>query len=194
MCNSFSFMAIFENRAGVGSLGKQKLTNKQYLFCLYFARTRDVREAAAKAGYSLFPESAGVKLLQREEIREEIQKLIAAEKGPVFSQLAKKGYERLAFGSVADAVRLLFAGDDFDLEKLDCMDLFCVAEIKRPKNGGMEIKFFDRLKALQCLERMEGPGPEKEGSPFYLALEKGAAAVREGLDLKTTAPMEGGAE
>ena len=32
------------------------------------------------------------------------------------------------------------------------MDLFMISEIKRPKDGAMEIKFFDRLKALEKLE------------------------------------------
>ena len=41
------------------------------------------------------------------------------------------GYEKLAFGSVADAVRLLFS-DEPDLNALDTMDLFNIAEIKRP--------------------------------------------------------------
>ena len=38
------------------------------------------------------------------------------------------------------------------------MDLFLVSEIKRPKDGSMEIKFFDRLKALEKL----GAGGEHE--------------------------------
>ena len=31
------------------------------------------------------------------------------------------------------------------------MDLYSVSEIKRPKDGSMEIKFFDPLKALEKL-------------------------------------------
>lgn len=82
-----------------------------------------------------------------------------------------RGYDKLAFGGIADAVRLMFCDDPDQLE-IRGMDLFNVAEIKRPKGGGMEIKFFDRIKALQCLEqisenREEGPGG------FYRALEQG---------------------
>lgn len=157
-----------------------KLNKKQGLFCLYFACTRNVREAAAKAGFTLFPERAGLKLLQREEIREEIQRLLSGGEKEGFSRLARSGYERLAFGSVADAVRLLFAGEDFDAEKLDSMDLFNISEIRRPKNGGMEIKFFDRLKALQCLEKLEGVASDT-ANPFYIALEQGASAIKANL-------------
>ena len=84
-----------------------------------------------------------------------------------------QGYERLAFGSVADAVRLLFAEDVTPCTARK-MDLFSVAEIKRPKGGGMEIRFFDRIKALQCMEAL---GESTLPAGFYHALEAGAAAL-----------------
>lgn len=50
------------------------------------------------------------------------------------------GYRRIAFGNISDAVKLILEsdGDRLDAEKLD---LFNVAEIKKPRGGGMEIKF-----------------------------------------------------
>ena len=48
------------------------------------------------------------------------------------------------------AISLLFM-ENPSVDKLKTMDLFSVAEIKRPKDGAMEIKFFDRLKALEKL-------------------------------------------
>ena len=41
-----------------------------------------------------------------------------------------QGYERLAFGSTADAVRLLFV-EDISRQALRNMDLFAVAEIRK---------------------------------------------------------------
>lgn len=82
-----------------------------------------------------------------------------------------KGYEKLAFGNIKDAVKLLFA-DDISPRSLARLDLFNVSEIKRPKGGGMEIKFFDRIKALQCLESLSEP--ENRASDFLEALQKGA--------------------
>ncbi len=86
------------------------------------------------------------------------------------------GYQRIAFGDVSDPVRLLFC-EEVAPRTLRNMDLFCVSEIKRPKGGGMEIKFFDRIRALQCMRELG----EEEGSPceFYRALEAGAQALRE---------------
>lgn len=52
------------------------------------------------------------------------------------------------------------------------MDLFSVSEIKRPKDGSMEIKFFDRLKALEHLEsETEG---ETTARDFFDAIGKSA--------------------
>ena len=84
------------------------------------------------------------------------------------------GYQRLAFGSISDAVSLLFMQNPTQ-EELRAMDLFSVSEIKRPKDGTMEIKFFDRLKALEKLSA----GIENEGgaTPIYDAIMKGAQAL-----------------
>ena len=86
----------------------------------------------------------------------------------------KKGYETLAFGGIEDAVRLLFS-EDPKPEDLEGLDLYNVAEIRRPRGGGMEIKFFDRIKALECLERLEA----EVGQPsLFEALEAGARALK----------------
>lgn len=62
-----------------------------------------------------------------------------------------------------------------DVEKLKNMDLYCVSEIRRPKEGAMEIKFFDRLKAL---EKLEAGSLEDNGAvSFFEALNRGASAV-----------------
>ncbi len=87
-----------------------------------------------------------------------------------------EGYRHIAFGSVTDPVRLLFC-DEVTPRTLKSMDLFNVAEIRRPKGGGMEIKFFDRIRALQCIREVG----EAEAAPcgFYEALREGAQALKE---------------
>ncbi len=88
----------------------------------------------------------------------------------------KRGYEKLAYGSVADAVRLLFT-EAPDLAALERMDLFNISEIKRPKGGGMEIKFFDRIKALQCLEELSDDSGNSEG--LYKTLQECAKSFKD---------------
>ncbi len=86
------------------------------------------------------------------------------------------GYERLAFGSTADAFRLLMC-NSFDDVNVDEMNLFNVAEIKKPKDGAMEIKFFDRIKALEHLGDI--PEPEEKAAAFYDVLSDCAKGLRE---------------
>ena len=98
-------------------------------------------------------------LLSRDEILSEIGRLLDR-RLQTARQQAFAGYERIAFGDVTDAVRLLFKGDDFDGD-VSGYDLFHVAEIKRPKEGAMEIKFFDRARAL---EKLASLSMERESS------------------------------
>ncbi|HCW80102.1 MAG TPA: hypothetical protein DG942_03225 [Ruminococcaceae bacterium] len=78
----------------------------------------------------------------------------------------KSGYEKLAYGKVNDAVRLMFR-NGLDPSELRKLDLYSVAELKQTKDG-LEIKFYDRMKALECLKKMEESGAEQ--SPLYRAL------------------------
>ncbi len=157
---------------------KTKLTDKETLFCTYYCLSRNGREAAAKSGY-VFPERTAAKLLGRKEIIAFIKKYDKAQKTETLSIAA--GYRRLAFGCVADAVSLLF-DENITKEKIESMDLFNVSEIKRQKGGALEIKFFDRLKALEKLEEnFEKSGAESENS-LYAAIRKSAASLSEDND------------
>jgi hypothetical protein len=59
------------------------------------------------------------------------------------------GLERLAFGSVNDAVFLVFSEELPPPSTIAKLDLFNVSELKRVKGGGVEVKIFDRQKALE---------------------------------------------
>ena len=156
------------------------LREKEKLFCAYFSESRNARSAAAKAGYGIFAQKHAVRLMAREDIREQIERMDSA--SGVSRQEVAAGYRRLAFGTVADAVRLAFREDDPGLPELEGLDLFNVSEIKRPKGGGIEIKFFDRLKALEHLEALSTGNDGEDSLPFYMALEKSAAALRNDAD------------
>lgn len=88
----------------------------------------------------------------------------------------REGLRRLAFGEIKDAVTLLFADEGEIISRLPELDLFNISEIKRPKGGGMEIKFFDRFKALEKLRDTENNAPSQPLS-FYRALEEGAKST-----------------
>lgn len=65
------------------------------------------------------------------------------------------GLKRLAFGSCKDAAVLAFTEELPPPDVIERLDLFNVSEIKRVKGGGVEVKLFDRLKALEKLFELE---------------------------------------
>lgn len=87
------------------------------------------------------------------------------------------GLRRLAFGEITDAVSLLYESDENVISRLPDLDLFNVSEIKRPKGGGMEIKFFDRLKAIDRLRELALLQENEGKNALYEALEKSAAGA-----------------
>lgn len=142
-----------------------RLTAREKNFCVFYVHSGDARSAALQAGYPE-PEKTGPMLLAKNEICKQIESL--SEKQEMLRAVdVSAGYERLAFGSVEGAVRLLFADDPLSVLDSGC-SLFNVAEIKRPKEGALEIKFFDRLKALEGLKAQDKQG--KSVSDFYRAV------------------------
>lgn len=127
----------------------KKLTVREMGFCREFVQSGDAVISAKRAGFSN-PEQAALRLLSRDNICTEIERM-TKQRSRLLGSMAAIGYQRLAFGDISDAVSLIFAENPSKSE-LDNMDLFLVSEIKRPKDGAMEIKFFDRIKALEKLE------------------------------------------
>lgn len=155
----------------------KKLSGREELFCRLYASCRNSREAAFKAGYTFCPEIASKKLLAKPDIRKAIEQI---EKENTFSdEEVRAGLRRIAFASSADAVRLLLSDNYEDIDA-EALDLFNISEIKRAKGGGIEIKFFDRIKALEKLGEFSGSIRSDNAEPFYAALEKSAKAMNGG--------------
>ena len=147
------------------------MTKKEDKFCCYYSSNGNARLSAVMAGYTMNPEQSGQQLRMRNDVIERVKKY----RNTRFEDLrfmALLGYERLAFGSVADCIQLLYM-DKPDIQTLEAMDLYMISEIKRPKDGAMEIKFFDRLKALEKLSEAQQASAENS-LPFYKALENSA--------------------
>ncbi len=92
-------------------------------------------------------------------------------------EIIEEGLLKLATGDISDAVSLLYLTDEEVMEKLPKLNLFNISEIKRPKGGGLEIKFFDRIKAF---EKLGEGGSAESGNEFgfYQALEKSIENAR----------------
>ena len=153
----------------------EKLTSREKEFCRIYAETMDKRRAAYEAGYKVLPLKNALKLLEKQKVRERLDSILNKRDG--LSGEVEAGLRRLAFGSSADAVKLLFA-DSLTDEQIEALDLFNVSDIKKPKGGGIEIKFFDRQKALETLSELS-VGKADEAMTFYQALEKSVRNIKE---------------
>lgn len=125
---------------------------KRKRFCYLYVTLGDPEEAAVRAGFDR--ENAlgeAMKCLRRRSCRRTIAELreLTGDTGSVVS-----GLRRLAFGSCNDAVQLAFSDELPSDDVLGRLDLFNVSEIKRVR-GGVEVKVFDRIKALEKLYELE---------------------------------------
>ena len=67
--------------------------------------------------------------------------------------MVREGLMRLAFGKINDAVRLAYE-KELSQRQLKRLDLFSVAGVKLSKDGAVEIRFADRLAALEKLSEL----------------------------------------
>lgn len=151
----------------------QNISKKKKKFCKSFLDTGSIYQAEVLSGVK-----DGEKLICDSEIIEEIERLSKLQYQSL-NILAKAGLKRLAMGSISDAVSLIYM-DKPDREKLRDMDLFMISEIRRQKDGNMEIKFFDRFKALDKL--IQNTETNDNSVPFYDALMMSAKTVEGNVD------------
>ena len=151
--------------------------SKRELFCCWYAAIGSVQEAAVRAGFTEASALAhGLDILSDPVCRGRIAQFRRALSD---AGCVSAGLRRLAFGSCADAVSLAFADELPTREAVKGLDLFCISEIKRDRNGGVEIKLFDRLKALEKLLELERADTETD-------------AAKSLIDALTSAGEEGG--
>ncbi len=143
-------------------------------FCCWFVKLGNVSEAAVCAG---FPKETaleeGLRILRRKKYRTLVNQMCAMFSGHVRDQVMS-GLERLAFGEVSDAVRLVLAEECPAEEEMRRMNLFNLSEIKRVKGGGVEIKIFDRQKALEKMMEFAGNADQRAAARSLLSAIAGA--------------------
>ena len=92
-------------------------------------------------------------------------------KGPDRGRLLRQ-MEAVAGCRVNDAVKLAFLEENWQ-EKIDGLDLTALTELKRSGNGAVEMKFINRVAALERLIELAGGGSE-EAEALFRALERRA--------------------
>lgn len=151
-------------------MNEKKLTKKELEFCRWYVRLRNMRESALRSEFTILPEQRALSLLSKKSIRQKIAEL--EKENSADSKLVSAGLQRLAFGSITDAVKLILSTSDNTSPDIDSLDLFNVSEIKFTSGKGMEIKFFDRLKALEKLSDLSTDDDNDGMLSFYQAIEK----------------------
>lgn len=134
-------------------MSEKNIDQRRKLFCCYYVMLGNPEEAAVRAGCPRASAvTEAVNFLKNPQCRKAISELRT-----LFSDTSsvKAGLRRLAFGSCKDAAVLAFAEELPPPNVIDTLDLFNVSEIKRIKGGGVEVKLFDRLKALEKLYELE---------------------------------------
>lgn len=118
-------------------------------FAMHFCRSRNAVESAIAVGVSpLKAKLEGLRMLSKKQTQTAVKQY---SQSASFSEAEIiSGLERLAFGRTNDAAALVFA-EEITSYRIEHADLFNVSEIKKIKGGGVEIKFFDRQKALEKL-------------------------------------------
>ena len=137
-------------------------------FCCWYVKLGNAEEAAVRAG---FPRETalteGMRILRRPKYYRMVQQMRTLFSGHVREQVMS-GLERLAFGDISDAARLVLLEELPSEEVLCRMNLFNVSEIKRVKGGGVEVKLFDRQKALERMMEYAGNADQRAAARSFL--------------------------
>ena len=132
----------------------------------------DPERAAAAAGYR-----DGFEKLAAEPVQRRLEQMREAVSGQLRREDVLRRLAQLAFGQANDGVRLALLGREAQTEHLD---LSAVSEIKVTDKGGVEIKFVDRVKALETLCGLLDSGGEGGPEDLYRALEDAAGQMEGG--------------
>ena len=77
---------------------------------------------------------------------------------------------KLACAKVNDAVKLAFLPEE-ERDTIGRLDLSALAEFRRSGAGTVEMKFTDRMRALERLLELSGPGGEDQLEDFLRRME-----------------------
>ncbi len=159
------------------------LTAKQKRFLYYFLKSKNIAEAAAMCGIP--PDTAyeeGMKILNSPHASEYATELAVTMKkfGAGCGGTVEDALDRLINGRVNDAVILAKADpEQLTDEDIRRLDLYNVSELKFGK-GVCEIKFADRLKAIEKLNEIRSQNAEDNAvQSFFDAIGKAAAKTEE---------------
>ena len=146
---------------------------REELFAVFCTHLGSPWEAARRVGFEPhLADWAARDLMNMPHISRKIRRQEKALEQSTKS-LALRLLLRLAGYSAGDGVKLALTGDEMWPEEVGELDLFGISSLKY-SSAGCEVKFFDRLRAIELLLAMTG---ESDCLPadFYRALRESAA-------------------
>lgn len=118
-------------------------------------------------------EAEGLKLLKFKSVK----KLVKRYRENLYdsTDAIKTGLRRLAFGETNDIMEVVLSEEPIGLRRLFEMNFYNISEVKKIKGGGLEVKLFDRQKAMEKLLEIYQSEENKTGAEEFLdALSKSA--------------------
>lgn len=80
----------------------------------------------------------------------------------------------MAFGGIADAIKLIYQYEHEEIDNIENFDLFNIAKFKKTKDG-FEMEIFDRQKAIESLHLLESEQKNSDNiSMIYNAIAQKA--------------------
>ena len=145
--------------------GLEKRTEKQRRFLTYYSRERDITSAAKRAGYT---RAYAMQLLKDPEIQE-ILRGMESDQGTLEHRVEDvlRMYEKMAFSNVCDFLRFGTREENgrrksyVELRGDKEVDGELIEEIVISSSGVPRIKLYDKLKALEKLERYYDMLPDR---------------------------------
>lgn len=159
---------------------KDILKAKEKLFCYYYLKLRNEKEAAIQSGFDKKnAQKIATRLLEDKGIISFIKKIQKEINDDDIVQSVIAGFKRLAFSSSSDVLNIIALTKEELLLSIGQLDLFHVSEIKMPKENAIEIKFFDRFKALEKLmDIVDMKKDSQTANNFYNALKISADNIK----------------
>ena len=152
-----------------------KLTAREKCFCRFCAALGNPAQAAEWAG---IPADQAQSILGREEAAA----FVAACEGELGRDSPEhqllRGVLRLVREGGNDAAVLMLRHEELTPRQIQMLDLYGVSSFKRGSDGSVEIKLYDRLRALEMLERIVGNASDRqEADALCAALEQSAGTL-----------------
>jgi len=156
---------IESKRKDGGNVKKPITSAQQKSFCQSYLYTMDPQRAAETAGIT-----DGYALLKDRTIQQRLESMRETLRTQIRKEDVVRQLSQLAFGRTNGAVELALASRGTEPAP-QSLDLSAVSEFRATDKGGIEIKFIDRIRALEVLYGLLGNSAAPDADAFFQALE-----------------------